>query len=159
MKVNQTTAKQFKRLKEEHEAWEYSPEGIDYRFAGVHGIEGEEKRGMFFGALSKLPRKIVDYAVNYLFVDATQGGDNANYYDSKSFKKYRGVIRFEPGVWNKSLKKIEEIIAHEIAHAYLRHEFGMHHTRANELAADELASKWLGRKIDYYEKLFKKLEI
>lgn len=155
MKVDKTTVEQ--KREEDYEDWEYSPNGISYMFAGVHGIDPEYE-GVFSIALHELPRKIVDFAKKNIYFDSTRSKDNASYYDSKSFKKYRGIVRIELSVWKKSPKKIEEIIAHEIAHAYLRHEFGLQHSKEDELEADRLASKWLGRKIDFYEKIFQEDE-
>ena len=154
--MNKVTAKQLKEEADKYKTWEYSPEGIQYRFGGIHGIDDPELAAKFLTTLSKLPKKVVDFAEKIFF---SWGNPLAETYNIRcdSLKSYKSIVIFYESLRKRSLIKIEETIAHEIAHAYLKHDVGIKHNLDKEIEADRLASKWLGRKITHYTNLVKKL--
>ena len=154
--MNKVTAKQLKDRAKEYKEWEYSPEGIHYRFGGLYGINDPQLESIFFTTLSKLPKEVVDLAEKTLF----SWGDaltESYIIKSHSLKDFKAIVILYNSLRKKPLRKIEEIIAHEIAHVYLKHDWGFKHNLDRELEADELASKWLGHKITHYTNLVKKL--
>lgn len=141
-----------------YDKWEYSPEGIHNRFAGYNAFATQEQEVVFCQALSKLPKEVVDLAVKIYFTSpgSTLIGE-AFTLRGTSLKRHKAIIILYPRLWNKSFDKIIEYIAHEIAHVYLKHAWGDTHSLEKEVAADNQASKWVGRKINYYKRLIKKI--
>lgn len=136
--------KEFKKAQQDFSKWEYSPEGIHYRFAGFHGFSDNNQEYSFFKALAKLPPAIIDFAENIFFNSGSTGaGAHCLYIKDKKQFPYIAIIYFDPGTWNQPQKNIEEDVAHEIAHAWLKH--GLIDSSKKEIAADKLASSWLKR--------------
>ena len=149
-KITPQLQKKIEKKIRDYEKWEYSPGGIHYNFAGIHGLEANHE-GLFFKALSKLPKKVIDFSENIFFVSHHPGGLGECYLlkKTKNIGKYFAIVHLFSALWERPIKKIEETIAHEIAHAYLRHDWTELSERSvqEELEADKLASKWLKRKV------------
>lgn len=136
-------------------AWEYSPEGIHYSYAGIYGIDDNQLR-KFFEALTQLPCKIIDFAKENIFFTSAHEGYIAECYNLKGarFKLYNFLVVFHEETWRQNKKEFENTVAHEIAHAYLEHD--ILGEIKQELDADKQAGKWLGRQIYNYKRLLKK---
>lgn len=142
------------RLKDNYEQWEYSPEGIHYSFGGSHGIL-QEHEAVFFKAISKLPKNIIDFTQNIFFTSHRPDDFGECFLlHGKTSKKYIAIVHLYSSLWKKPLRKIVETIAHEIAHAYLKHEWNdiTRNGEQEEIQADKLASKWVGHKINSYKR-------
>ena len=55
------------QLDDGYEEWEYSLEGIHYNFSGSYYFLTPEQEVLFFHALSKLPKEIIDFAQDIYF--------------------------------------------------------------------------------------------
>lgn len=135
------------KLDDGMEEWEYSPEGIQYRFAGIYGFSSMEQETLFFAALSKLPKNIIDFSEKIFFTSGSLETKGAQAFVPGD--QYIGVVYFDPKFWESELTEIVDSVAHEIAHIYLGHtvEGKLKKGREIETAADKLASKWLKRKV------------
>ena len=140
------------------EDWEYLPEGIQNSFAGYTGFSSSDHEIIFFKALAELPHKVIDFAKEIYFTSTSKASSGETFNLRGDFiKRHSAIVILYPRTWRFSFKMITNIIAHEIAHVYLGHEWGETHSIEKEIEADDLASKWLGRKINYYRKLEKRL--
>jgi hypothetical protein len=152
--------KSSKIIADKYGEWEFSPEGIHSNFAGNYYFPSQEQEAIFFTALSKLPRSIIKFTRKIYFTSSNYNDYAETFtFNSKLFKGQIAIINLYPKIWRLPFEKFVAWIAHEIAHAYLKHELGYAHDIVKEKEADELASKWLGRKINNYIKLEKKLNI
>lgn len=133
-------------LKEQEEKQMYSAGNIKYRFAGYYHIPPFAEK-FFFPTIAKLPHKIIDFAIKrILFI--TGEPDSSGAATLLITNKYRAVVYFGPKFWDRSISDIEDGIAHEIAHAYLKHRFDTDNEGKDiEKDADELASIWLNRSV------------
>lgn len=124
----------------------YSPEQIKYRIADYCELSYEAEI-LFFSALSKLPYDIIDFAVERIFfLTSPPEGSGARTFLISN--KYKIIILFQPLFWQGTDNDVENGIAHEIAHAYLKHRFDKPcETNNMDKEADDLASKWLKRKV------------
>lgn len=142
-----------------YDDWEFSAEGIHSSFSGTYSFPSKDHENIFFTALSKLPKPVIRSSKKIYFTSASYNDFAETFtFKSKSLKRFKAIIVFYPKIWNLSFEKFVEWLAHEIAHSYLKHELGYTHSIAKEKEADELASKWLKRKINNYVKLERKLE-
>lgn len=129
-------------MNDNYNEWEVSPEGIHSSFAGNYYFQSQEREIQFFHALSRLPKEIIIFAKNIYFTAASYN-DYAETFTlgSKSIQGYLAIIILYPKIWELPFDKFVDWLAHEIAHAYLKHELGSTHSIAKEKEADELASK------------------
>ena len=124
----------------------YSSDHIKYMMAGYYELSYDAEL-LFFPALSKLPHNIIKFAIkNLFFLTSTSKGGGVRTFLITN--KYQAIIHFHPLFWQRSENDIEDGITHEIAHAYLKHRFDTDNENKDiEKDADELASKWLNRKV------------
>ena len=123
----------------------YSAEEIDYTL----DMGGFINNGLA-DALALLPKKIVDFAISkcaILTPELNSDGSTWNL-DWRYINSRKWLIIISPKVWNKSSKKRAFIVAHEIAHAYLKHKVMEDITddKQHEMDADTLAIEWLSGK-------------
>jgi hypothetical protein len=128
----------------------YTVEEVDLDFGGfgldgfgrVHGHRVSEGfRIVLVKALSKLPKDIVDWANNNLLFFSSSDDYLAFCLQTRHWKHKQGFIFLSEGLFSKSEPEQAFIIAHEIAHAKLKHppEYG----QQSEEQADKLAKQWL----------------
>lgn len=138
----------------------YSIDMVAYQLDDMDTISDSTK-SYLFEALSLLPRDVVDFLANeYTFICQDSMVDFAEHwtFDAMAFKKRgseneskTGFILINPILWGTKKIQITFSIAHEVAHAYLGHKKAtMEDTeptvgRAQEVAADSQAIKWLKR--------------
>lgn len=124
----------------------YSPEHIQYRIAGYYELPYDAEL-LLFPALSKLPPDIIDFAIESLFfLTSTSEGSGARTFLITN--KYQAIVHFHPLFWQRQGNDVEDGVAHEVAHAYLKHRFDTDNENKDiEKDADKLASKWLSRKV------------
>lgn len=148
----------------------YSFDMVVYQLDDMDTIAYSAK-GRLCEALMLLPRDVVDFlADKCTFICQDPSSDFAEYFsfENMAFKKRTaegesktGFIPINPMLWNKKKIQIDFAIAHEVAHAYLGHKKAtLEDTesavgRAQEVAADDQAIKWL--KQHYPEKELIKL--
>mgnify|MGYP001084517937 CR=1 FL=1 len=125
----------------------YTPEEADYTFGGTNTVS-EDFRIILAKALSKLPRKIVDWAAENLnFLSSTP--DLAYTTTIKEWKHKKGFVFLCEPLKNRTEEEQTFYIAHEIAHLKLEHRSPIfsylteEETQKQEEEADELAKKWL----------------
>ena len=124
----------------------YTPDQIKYDMAGYYELSYDAEL-FFFPALSKLPHDIIDFAIESLFfLTSTSKGSGARTFLITN--KYQAIVHFHPLFWERPGNDVEDGVAHEIAHAYLKHRFDTdNENKEIEKEADKLASKWLNRKV------------
>lgn len=145
--MGKTAKDELAKLTKQEEQQLYSPEGIHYRFAGYYKLGSKEQERLLFTALSKLPKEAVDFAESILFVSSTPDAGGAQTLLLPDKSNYKTVIHLEPKFWEAKSKEVEEGIAHEVAHAFLKHRFDTNNNLKDiEKEADDLAGKWLRRK-------------
>lgn len=145
----------FEELLEEENKQMYSPWHIKDMFAGYYELTYDAEL-LFFPALSKLPHRIINFAIKHLFflTSPPDGGGAATFLINN---EYRAIIIFQPLFWQRSGNDIEGGVAHEIAHAYLKHRFDTDNENKDvEKDADELAGKWLNRKVTIGRYVYKR---
>jgi len=106
---------------------------VHYDLGGVHGLEENSKTyNRLLKTLQRLPNDVYDYAIkNILFVDSTSQAIPVNQLRELE-KEYVVVLR----------KPSRFTIAHEIAHAFLKHKMFWESNITQEDEADRLAESW-----------------
>lgn len=119
----------------------YTPEDISYML-DMGGLIDER----LIDALALLPKKIVDFVQDNCVIITIQPLENGLHWnlDDKIFKNKQSLIILHPNVWEKKWLEVVLIVAHEVAHAYLKHKIWMDgKDLKQEKDADTQAVAWL----------------
>jgi len=126
----------------------YSLEQADYAFGGINSVS-EEFRVILAKALSKLPKDIVDWVVNFAFFISSSDEYWAFTLFIDEFEHKKGVIFLSENLKEEIEEKQLFWIAHEIAHLKLNHRspifcgLSEKETKRQEAEADNLVKTWL----------------
>jgi len=129
----------------------YTPEEIDYEISDT-SIVPEYARGPFARALSYLPEDVVDFVIEncvFISLDKSDNGVQIGINDFR-LKNKRDIIFLSEMLWFKNKKAIAFVVAHEVAHAYKKHEMkdlikdtDIALNQKREKDADKQATIWL----------------
>jgi len=118
---------------------EYEPDEDDIEYEPVKDFKAALKL-----AFSLLPKKVADFIESKykLFYPQNMFLEGACIFlDKASFKGKVGCILIFPGLRGERKMTVDFVLAHEVAHAWLRKN-----KKANtEVEADKLAVKWLSK--------------
>lgn len=154
-----TKIKKQRKEKDKQYSYQLIAENID-----LHGlIDNNDIKSLLSRAISLLPREVIDYIMENIIIIADSYDDTGSYYGTNDyrFKNAKGFIFFSPGLWKKSKIEIAKSVAHEVAHAWGKHDIDEYKKTEEEISikeeidADKLAVKWL--KKYFKEKDLKKL--
>jgi len=108
-------------------------EEVHYDLAGVHGLKENSKTYIrLLETLQRLPDDVYDYAIkNILFIDSNSQAIPIN--QLRKLGKEYVVVLAKPSHFT---------IAHEIAHAILKHKAFWESNLKHEDEADRLAESW-----------------
>jgi len=105
----------------QHMKEKYTPEEVDYGFAGFNEVD-EAFRIILAKAISKLPRKVVDWITKNLLFISSSNEYFAFYLPKHEWKHKKGFVFLSETLRNESEENQTFKIAHEIAHAKLNHK-------------------------------------
>ena len=137
---------------------DYTPEALHNEFAGYYDLRAEDSERLFFLALAKLPHNAADFAKKIFFISGHPDSSGAQGL-MVGDKGFVGIIHFYPKFWEMHPKDVEDGVAHEIAHLYLGHKFDADGVTSEKMEddANNLASKWLHRKVVIGQQKFRRV--
>jgi len=114
---------------------------------GEHNIR-EEHYGDVISVLSRLPKDVIDYIIDNIYITTCIGG-TGEFIPYETLKRFKGVILLCHTLWEKGQGEIDFTIAHQVAHAYLNHKtstplspLSKEEGLQQEAQADEKAVEW-----------------
>ena len=125
-------------------------EKIDYELGDTDFIP-EYARVPLSTALSYLPEKVIDFVIEkcvFVSLEKDYRGIHLSLSDFR-LKSKQNIILLSNVLWFENKKAITFVVAHEVAHAYLRHGFvSINDTNhavniKRERSADKQAIQWL----------------
>lgn len=123
--------------------WEYTLQGIHYNLNGGSSgmIENLDIYQRLLETIAKLPHEIIDFVTeSVFFMDGS-----SQWLPLNTLRKYKGIVILDNNLHKSSTEEQEFTIAHEIAHAKLKHHLSSYPEEGQEKEADNLAKKWLSR--------------
>ncbi len=128
--------------------WDQSAEGIHYRLGLDVGIDDDQTQGVIVETITRLPRNVAEYAIEqcrFVSVGRANLGITLpgrllqpNPQESKPEPRWLIVVEDRmPAKWAHS------VVAHEIAHAWLKHDRGSPDLPVDcEVQAATLTGEW-----------------